>query len=59
MDKKSQANRRKVQQKSVNNDKSEKPQAENVPWQNQEICIVDNFEKCRALVTKLRLYVKK
>lgn len=58
MDKKGQGNREIIKQKSVNKNKSKKPQAEIVPWQNQEICIVDNLEKCRALAVKIRSYVK-
>lgn len=38
---------------------SNNSQAEIVPWQNQEICIVDNVNQCRDLATKLRLYVNK
>ena len=39
---------------ALKRDKIKKVQADVVPWQNQEICIVENFEQCRALVKKLR-----
>lgn len=59
MDNQNQANQQATKQKSVNKDKSKKPPAEILPWQNQEIFIVDNLNKCRVLVKKLRAYVKK
>lgn len=58
MDEKNQANQQIMKHKSVNKGKYNKRQVEIVPWQSQEICIVDNLEKCRALATKLRTYVK-
>lgn len=37
--------------------KSKNTQIEILPWQNQEICIVDSVNQCRDLATKLRSYV--
>lgn len=45
--------------KQIKKDEGEKPQVETVPWQNQEICVVDNSDQCRNVVAKLRSYVKK
>lgn len=58
MDKENQANALPVKQLSVNKDEGKKARVELVPWQNQEICIVDKLNQCQALAIKLRSYVK-
>lgn len=66
MDKENQVTRQQVVNgKSANRGKingnarsrTKKIHIENVPWQNQDIRIVDNVKECRKIVNELRLYV--
>lgn len=58
MEEKNPVNQGKIVQKSVKNGNGKKPFVESVPWQNQEICIVDNVDQCRDLAKKLQSYVE-
>lgn len=53
MDEKKQANRQSRMQRNVKQIKNKKFQ-EVIPWKSQEVCLVENFEQCRALTLKLR-----
>lgn len=52
------ANQAKPKKKSTNQGKSKNSKVEIVPWQSQEICIVENVNQCRDLASKLRSYVQ-